>query len=398
MTRSISSWLKACMIAALAASTVGAQTVKELTPKVFLHADVKLRASVRELGSGDTLRFPRATKANGEWGTVPITDWTSGFVPGCLWYLYEYSKDSSIRSAAERWTGKLEPIEYFTGNHDIGFMIFNSYGNAYRLTGNPAYKQVVLQAARTAMKRYNPRVGCIKSWENQRWQYPVIIDNMMNLELLFWAVQQGEDSSLYRAAVSHAEHTMKNHFRADGSTFHVVNYDTATGNTIGGYTAQGYADSSVWARGQAWSIYGFTMAYRYTRDERFLHTAERAAGYFIAHLPEDHIPYWDFKAPNIPNEPRDASAAAVAACGLLELSTMTANAADAKKYFSEAESMIRSLASGSYSAEGSPSRGITLHSVTSKPAGAEVDVTLIYADYYLLEALLKYRGLQRAAD
>ena len=387
--------LRIAIITALLFSTASAQGLADATAKVFTLADARLRTSIDELG-GDNLRYPRATQANGSWKTIPMTDWTSGFFPGCLWYMYEYSKDPYFRSAAERWTEKLEPMQYFTGNHDIGFMIYNSFGNGYRLTGNPAYKQVILQAARTAMKRYNPRVGCIKSWDNPQWQYPVIIDNMMNLELLFWAVQNGADSSLYRAAVSHAERTMMNHFRPDGSTFHVVSYDSTNGNVIGGSTHQGYADSSVWARGQAWAIYGFTMAYRFTHDKRFLATAQRAAEYFIAHLPADHIPYWDFKAPAIPNEPRDASAAAIAACGLLELCTYTAEPDLRHKNFSVAGAILHSLSSAEYSSAGSASHGITLHSVTSKPANAEVDVTLIYADYYFLEALLKYRQFSTA--
>ena len=368
-----------------------AQDMRDISAKVFVHADAQLRRSILELG--DSLRFPRATNPDGAWKTIPITDWTSGFFPGCLWHMYEYSKDPLFRSAAERWTEKLEPMQYFIDNHDIGFMIFNSYGNGYRLTGNPAYRRVVLQAARTAVKRFNPRVGCIKSWDNPKWEYPVIVDNMMNLELLFWAVQNGADSSLYRIAMSHAERTMKNHFRPDGSTFHVISYDSTEGRVIGGYTAQGYSDSSTWSRGQAWAVYGFTMAYRFTRDSRFLHTAQRAAGYFIDNLPADHVPYWDFKAPGIPNEPRDASAAAIAACGLLELSTYTEDNPHSQRLFATAESILRSLASAPYSSAGSPSRGITLHSVTSKPANAEVDVTLIYADYYFLEALLKHRRM-----
>ena len=380
------------VIAALSILPAFGQVPADFTSKAFVHAEAQLRGSIRDLG--DSLHFPRATSLDGTWKRISITDWTSGFFPGCLWYMFEHSQDPLFRSAAERWTQKLEPMQYFTGNHDIGFMIFNSFGNGYRLTGNPAYKKIVLQAARSAVKRYDPRVGCIKSWDNPKWEYPVIIDNMMNLELLFWAVQNGEDSSLYRIAVSHAERTMNNHFRPDGSTYHVISYDSTNGRVIGGYTHQGYSDSSVWARGQAWAIYGFTMAYRFTRDERFLNTAQRAAAYFIDNLPADHVPYWDFKAPGIPNEPRDASAAAIAASGLLELSSYTADSSKSRWLFAEAEAILQSLASSAYSSAGTLSRGITLHSVTSKPGNLEVDVTLIYADYYFLEALLKYRRMR----
>lgn len=384
---------RVCASVVIVYSTFGlqAQDMADLTLKVFRHADLQLRISMLELG--DSLRFPRATLPNGRWKEVPITDWTSGFFPGTLWYHYEYTEDTQYRNAAERWTAKLEPIQYFTENHDIGFMIFSSFGNAYRLTGEPRYRDILLQAARTATLRYDPRVGCIKSWDNPRWEYPVIVDNMMNLELLFWAVQNGEDSSLYRIAMRHAEQTMRNHVRPDGSTFHVVNYDPGDGHVIGRQTAQGYADSSTWARGQAWGIYGFTMAYRYTRDERFLATALRLADYFIDHLPADHIPYWDFQAPKIPDEPRDASAAAIAANALLELSTYDAQGSRSRRLRAEAESILRSLASDDYLSVGKASRGITMHSVTSRPANIEVDVTLIYADYYFLEALLRYRRI-----
>lgn len=380
------------VMAGLSVSSAFGQEMVDITSKVFPFAGKQLRASIGDLG--DSLLFPRATKPDGTWKTVPVSDWTSGFFPGCLWYMYEYTTDPYFRSSAERWTEKLEPMQFFTGNHDIGFMIFNSFGNGYRLTANPEYREVVLQAARTAVKRYDPRVGCIKSWDNPKWQYPVIIDNMMNLELLFWAVQNGEDSSLYRIAVSHAERTMNNHFRPDGSTYHVISYDSTNGRVIGGYTHQGYSDSSVWARGQAWAIYGFAMAYRFTHEEHFLNTARRAAAYFIDNLPADHVPYWDFRAPGIPDEPRDASAAAIAACGLLELSTYTTDPSESRWLFATAESIFQSLASTPYSSAGTPSRGIILHSVTSRPANIEVDVSLIYADYYLLEALLRYRRMR----
>lgn len=384
---------RCCAAVVIVCSTahLHAQDMADLTLKVFRHADLQLRLSMLDLG--DSLRFPRATGPDGRWKEVPITDWTSGFFPGTLWYHFEYTEDPLFRDAAERWTARLEPIQFFTENHDIGFMILSSYGNGYRLTGEPRYREILLQAARTATLRYDPVVGCIKSWDNPRWEYPVIIDNMMNLELLFWAVQNGADSSLYRIAMSHAERTMKNHVRPDGSTFHVVNYDTRDGHVIGRHTAQGYVDSSTWARGQAWGIYGFTMAYRYTRDERFLATAVRLANYFVDHLPADHIPYWDFHAPKIPDEPRDASAAAIAASALLELSAYDTDEIRSRHFWSKAEFILRSLASDDYLSAGKASRGITMHSVTSRPANIEVDVTLIYADYYFLEALLRYRRI-----
>ena len=272
-------------------------------------------------------------------------------------------------------------------------MIFCSYGNGYRLTKNENYKKVIIQAAKSLTTRFNPKVGCIKSWDNSRWPYPVIIDNMMNLELLFWASRNGGTKEMYNIAFSHAEKTMQNHFRKDGSTCHVIGYDTTTGKVLTKETAQGYADSSCWARGQAWCIYGFTMTYRFTKDQQFLLTAQQAADYFITHLPVDYVPYWDFLAPNIPDAPRDASAAAIAASGLFELSTSVADTVLRTKYFGAAENILRSLCSSSYLAEGTTSHAILNHCVGHKPNNSEIDVSLIYADYYFLEALSRYKSV-----
>jgi unsaturated chondroitin disaccharide hydrolase len=351
-------------------------------------AGKQLRLTLEELRDG--VRFPRSTSTDGTWKTVSNYDWTSGFFPGCLWYAFENNRDPFFKKAAKLWTERLDSIQYFKGTHDIGFMIFCSYGNGYRLTKNENYKKVILQAARSLTTRFNPKVGCIKSWDDSKWPYPVIIDNMMNLELLFWASRNGGTKEMYDIAFSHAEMTMQNHFRNDGSTYHVLGYDTTTGNVLTKETAQGYTDSSCWARGQAWSIYGFTVTYRFTKDKRFLQTAQRAADYFIAHLPADDVPYWDFQAPNIPDAPRDASAAAIAASGLFELSTSVTDAGLRTKYFEAAENILRSLCSSSYLAEGTPSHALLNHCVGHKPNNSEVDVSLIYGDYYFLEALSRY--------
>lgn len=344
--------------------------------------------------AGDTVAYPRTAGPEGRWKTVSIYDWTSGFFPGILWYMSELTHDTAMTRAAERWTTGLTPIRFYAGSHDIGFMIYCSFGNGYRLTGSAAYKQTILQTAHTLTTRFNPVVGCIKSWDGQRWQYPVIIDNMMNLELLFWASKNGGAQHLYDVAVTHAETTMRNHFRSDGSTCHVVSYDTLSGNVLSKGTAQGYADSSCWARGQAWAIYGFTMTYRFTRDKRFLATAEHAADYFIGHLPADHVPYWDFNAPKIPNEPRDASAGAIAASALLELSGYATTIAGKEKYVNAAVSILSSLSSEAYLNTSTSGRGFLNHAVGHRPAGSEIDVSLIYGDYYFLEALVRYKQMQ----
>ncbi len=296
---------------------------------------------------GDHLVYPRYVSESNQWITQPIRSWTSGFFPGILWYTAELTKEKSFESSAKKWTEGLNLIQYYPGSHDIGFMIFCSYGNGYRITKNEDYKKVILQTAKTLITRFDQNVGCIRSWDHntEKWEYPVIIDNMMNLELLFWASQNGGDKKFFDIAYKHAEKTMINHFRPDGSTFHVVNYDTLNGKVISRNTHQGFADESCWARGQAWAIYGFTMAFRFTKDARFLSTAQKAANYFLKHLPEDFIPYWDFNAPNIPNEPRDASAAAVASSALFELSQYGSDDKLKSEYYKNAVAILNSLSS-----------------------------------------------------
>jgi hypothetical protein len=274
--------------------------------------------------------------------------------------------------------------------HDMGFKIYCSYGAGYRLTNDSKYKEVIIQSAKTLSTRFNPVVGCIKSWDHNtdKWSYPVIIDNMMNLELLFAATRLTGDSSFYRIAISHANTTMKNHFRFDFSTYHVIDYDTLTGKVKNRNTHQGYSDESSWARGQAWGLYGYTMCYRETRDPKYLQQAEKIAGFIINHpnMPADMVPYWDFNAPNIPNEPRDASAAAIIASALSELSTFSKNGS---LYRQTADRIIKSLTEDYRSPIGENRGFILLHSTGAKPMNSEVDVPLIYADYYYLEALIR---------
>jgi unsaturated chondroitin disaccharide hydrolase len=342
----------------------------------------------------DTLRFPRTMRAD-TLVTVPSRDWTSGFYAGNLWLMYEYTKDKKWEQAARKWTAGMEKEKYNTHTHDLGFMLGCSFGNGLRLTNDPAYKDVLLQGARSLITRFNPNTGVIKSWDHAKGQYLVIIDNMMNLELLFWATKVTGDSSFYKIAVTHALTTMKNHFRPDNSSYHVLKYDTITGQVLSKKTAQGYADESAWARGQAWGLYGYTVTYRETQDKRFLDQAVKIADFFINHpnLPKDKVPYWDFNAPNIPNEERDASAAAIAASGLLELRGYVKNG---NEYQRVAEQMLRSLSTPAYLARpGTNADFILMHSTGHKPAKSEIDVPIIYADYYYIEGLLRYNRLMK---
>lgn len=341
---------------------------------------------------------PRTTDEQGRLVFTTLDDWTSGFFPGTLWYLYELSGDSVWLQPAIHYTEGMEHIKYYRGNHDIGFMIYCSFGNGLRLTQKTAYKDVIVTAARTLCERFRPEAGVIQSWPRQRgWECPVIIDNMMNLELLFEATRMSGDSSFWDIAVSHADQTLKHHYRPDMSCYHVVDYDTETGAVRSRVTAQGYADSSAWARGQAWGLYGYTMCYRYTRDPRYLQQAEAIARFIFTHpnLPKDLIPYWDYDVPNIEREPRDASAAAITASALYELSTYVSSK-EAKRYKKLADRIIRSLSSPAYRAtSGTNGYFILMHSTGNKPGPNEVDVPLVYADYYFLEALKRKRDLEQ---
>jgi rhamnogalacturonyl hydrolase YesR len=340
------------------------------------------------------------TMENDNLKMVPSSNWTSGFFPGMLWNLYEYTGKAVWADRARSFTSKIEKEQYDKSSHDVGFKIYNSFGPGYRLTKDPAYRDVIIQSAKSLATRFNSKVGCIRSWDwNTRvWQYPVIIDNMMNLELLFAATRLSGDSSFYKIAVSHANATLKNHYRPDYSSYHVVDYDTLTGAVRKRMTFQGYSDASAWSRGQAWGLYGFAMCYRETKNKAYLEMAEKIADYLLNHLkmPADKIPYWDFDAPGIPNEPRDASAAAVTASALYEL--MKFSSTQAQRYRVAADNMVKSLTEQYRSSVAENKGFILLHSTGSKPSNSDVDKPLIYADYYYLEALLRSRDTVPGGD
>jgi unsaturated chondroitin disaccharide hydrolase len=331
---------------------------------------------------------------------VPIDDWTSGFFPGTMWYMYELTGDEKWKDLGVKYTEDLDSVKYLTWHHDVGFMINCSYGNAYRLTQNENYKEVLVEAAKSLATRYRPTPGVIQSWDEDRgwqgtrgWMCPVIIDNMMNLELFFEATRITGDSAFYHMAVSHADVTLKNHFRKDFSTYHVIDYDKIKGGVRHKHTAQGYAHESTWARGQAWAIYGFAVCYRETKDLRYLTLIDNIYKYLFTHkhMPEDLVPYWDFDAPHIPNEPRDASAATIIASALYEISTF-----GRPEYKNTADKIITSLSSPSYRAIlGTNANFLLRHSVGSIPHGHEIDVPLNYADYYFLEALLRKQAIEK---
>ena len=338
--------------------------------------------------------YPR-TFDKGKMVTSGSDWWCSGFFPGVLWYLYENSNNPELMKYAKKYTDGIEKEKDNTGTHDLGFMIYCSFGNGYRLTNDNSYKNIMLTGAASLATRYDEKLGLIRSWDFGAWQYPVIIDNMMNLEYLFWAAKMSGDNFYKDLSISHADRTMANHYRNDYSCFHVVSYDTITGDVEKKQNFQGLSDESAWSRGQAWGLYGYTVMYRETKESRYLEQAKHIADYTLNHpnMPEDYIPYWDYLASNIPNEPRDASAGAIMASALIELSGYVDKELS-EKYIKVAETQLRTLASPAYTAQLGENGGfILLHSVGSKAHNSEVDVPLTYADYYYVEALMRYKKL-----
>jgi unsaturated chondroitin disaccharide hydrolase len=356
----------------------------------FAFAASQLNTTLAAVASN---RYPSTTRPDGSWNTTDASDWTSGFFPGSLWLMYQRTGAGSWQAAAAQRQAAIEGQKTDSSTHDVGFKIFTSFGNGYRLTADEAYRQVALTAAASLAKRYSSTVGCIRSWGSisDMTNFKVIIDNMMNIELLFWASKNGGKSEWYDMAVSHALKTRLNHVRADGSTYHLVTYNPTNGAVKSKDTVQGYNAESTWSRGQAWAIYGFTVAYRETGDPRFLETARQTADYFITHLPADKIPYWDFELPNTAGQPRDSSAAAIAASGLLELGRIETDTARKQSYVDSAKAILTSLSSPAYLAEGTGYKSILLHGTRNNNSGSTDghDTGLIYGDYYFLEALLR---------
>lgn len=328
---------------------------------------------------------------------VPSKDWTSGFYAGNLWYTYELTNDEFWKQKAIEFTAPIENEKNDKTTHDLGFKLYCSFGNGYRLSSNPAYREILLQSARTLCTRYNPIVGSMRSWDHStdKWAFPVIIDNMMNLDLLFWAFKQTQDSLFYNVAINHANTTMKNHFREDYSSYHVIDYDAKTGKVTKKNTHQGYSHESAWARGQAWALYGFSMCYRETGNKVYLKQAEKIAEFLLNHpnLPKDLIPYWDFNAPNIPNAPRDVSAATIMASAFYEMSIQVSGK---NKYYREIADRIIDNVKNNYMCKPKTNGGFLLNNSTGHlPGNHEINVPIVYADYYYLEALLRKRILDK---
>lgn len=383
---------------------------------IFLNDNINFsteqtRLMLKQVGEPTGKNYPRTTNEEGKLVTTGMYDWTPGFFPGLLWYLYELTNDTTWRSEAEKWTHTLEPLKTFTGHHDLGFMMYCSYGNAERLAPKSEYKDILIQSAESLSSRFSEKTQTIKSWNYRKawndtteWFYPVIIDNMMNLEMLFYASKISGNKRFYDIAVAHANTTLKNHFREDFSSYHVVDYDTITGAVKDQATCQGFSDNSTWARGQAWAVYGYTMMYRETKDTTYLNAAVKITDFYLKNLPEDLVPIWDFNVDEAGYNPegksyavefkeklKDASAAAIVCSGLFELGQFT----NQSSYTETAIKMLHSLSSPNYRAElGKNGDFILMHSVGSIPHHNEIDVPLCYADYYYLEALIRYKNLR----
>ena len=387
------------LFAATVVTSAAGSPASDFINENVAHAANQYRGHLDTIDSIGHFVNPRTTLPDGSIWYVPVDDWCSGFFPGSLWYLGELTGDQDWSRRAADYTETLDSAQYLTWHHDVGFIMGSSYLNGYRLGKKEQYAPVVVNAAKSLATRFRPGAGVIQSWnvdkgwQSERgWACPVIIDNMMNLEIMFEATRLTGDSTFYDIAVSHANTTMAHHFRPDFSCYHVVDYDPATGDVRHRQTAQGYADESSWARGQAWALYGYTMCYRYTGDPNYIYQAIKVCDMIFntPSMPDDLVPYWDYNAPNIPSEPRDASAAACTASALYELSTYLPG----RGYKELADKVVASLSSPAYrAATGENNHFLLMHSVGSIPHGHEIDVPINYADYYYLEALLRKKKL-----
>jgi Highly conserved protein containing a thioredoxin domain len=384
-----------CVLLLVFYSCISKVTIdKDFVEKNIAFAAEQQKMQLCEIKKTGKILYPRTIKDGGIYYT-PIRDWCVGFFPANLWMTYKLTGDEKWKVQAEKFTESLDTLQYLTTTHDLGFMVGCPYLAGIRFADKEDYKPVIVQAAKSLSTRFKPNAGVIQSWDvdggwqkERGWKCPVIIDNMMNLELLFEASLISGDSVYYDIAVKHADTTLKNHFREDNSSYHVVDYNPETGEVRSRQTAQGYADESAWSRGQAWGLYGYTVCYRYTKDRKYIDQAVKIADFIFnnKNLPKDMVPYWDYNAPDIPDAPRDASAAAITASALYELSGYI----DVNDYIEKADLILQSLSSSNYCAKlGENGNFILMHSVGSLPHGNEIDVPLNYADYYFLEALLR---------
>lgn len=399
-----SSIIAACAALLAATACTSPEKKTDWATHAIENARTQIGLEIDTIEAGGKFMNPVTLTTKGDVYYCGYADWRSGFFPGSVWYLYELTGDTTLLPLARKYTEAISEAQNLTWHHDIGFIIYCSFGNAFRLAPRPTDKEVIMQAARSLCTRFREKPQVIQSWDvkgnswqsERGWECPVIIDNMMNLELLFAATRLSGDSTYSRVAIAHANRTLQEHFRPDGSCYHVIDYSIEDGTVRHRHTAQGYAHESAWSRGQAWAIYGFTVCYRETGDRRYLDQAIKTFHFMKNHpnLPDDLIPYWDMDAPGIPDEPRDASSASIIASALYELSTCPVE--NPQEYKDYADRIMQSLASDSYTAPiGENGRFVLMHSVGSIPHNSEIDVPLNYADYYYLEALQRKLKLEQ---
>jgi len=367
------------------------ELINQRIPLIFEIAKNKARQEINDIPPN---LYPISTNKSNKWKTTTSGGWTSGFFPGILWLLYEQSGNKTFKLEAIKRQNNLSDQQYNKKTHDVGFIIFNSFGNGYRLTKNESYPSIITQASQSLSSRYDKKIGLIKSWEGSNNIHQTIIDNLMNLQMLFWSAKNGGSQNFKKIALNHALKTAKDFIRTDGGTYHLVNYDATTGKIISKMSPQGFSAQSSWARGQAWAIYGFTTAYQETGDITLLNAAQKTANYFIKNLPSDFVPYWDFNATDKQATPRDSSAAAIAASGLLDLAKLETSQASKDKYLKAAENILLSLSSKKYLSSNKEVKSILLHGTYNKNVG-DFDTGTIWGDYYFLEALLKYSTIKQ---
>ncbi len=354
---------------------------------------LRLERSVREVG--DPSRYPTYGTRELRWQLASSAEWTSGFYPGCLWLAYELSGDRRFENWARQWTAGIEREQTNPDTHDLGFRFMGTFGNGLRLgrgLEDCRYPEILRTAAATLARRFSARVGALSSnWDRVTIadSVPVVIDIMMNLDLLFWAAQNGGPAELAGMARAHALTTGRDFVRPDGGTYHVVRYAGSGGQVINRGTLQGAGPETTWSRGQAWALYGMVAVFRHTRERPFLDLAARLADYFLSHLPADRVAPWDFQSKIAT---RDVSATAIAASGLFELSRSLDAGPLRARYQAEAQAMLASLCSPPWFAAGADTNCLLDHSVHFLPIDSNVDVPAIFADYYFLEAVIRYRA------
>lgn len=370
-------------------SPVAANLQSQINHAMAFARDQVLRAAATYSPSKG---YPEQTQADGKWLVQDATGWTAGYFGGTMWQLDQYFPNTGWDTRATTWSKPLAPQAAQPGDHFS--RLWDTFKPLYDKTGDSTYKQVLLDAATSKDAQFSSKIGGFRTPEivsnsgNPTATFGLLMDQTMDLDLMFWAADQTGNTTYRDHAITHLQTVIARMVRPDGNVYQRFFFDGATGQAIGGENYQGYSNTSTWSRGQAWAVYSFSRVAEITGRADFLAAAKKVADYFISHLPSDYVPYWDFQAPGIPKTYRDTSAAAIAARGLLRLGKITADAS----YTTAATNILSSLLSSKYLAEGTKSQGILQHAALHVPKNRGADVSLIFADYYLLDAINAYRN------